>query len=127
MIVACLLWWPTYLVPLLGGMMLGNFNLWSLMLNAENPLGKFQYAFSLTRVVVLAYLIVLIGNFKNPDVPVVICGFLSYKVGLWMEYIRQGAQAIPGFQAKIPVNHGSLSKDRPLITPKTSATLQDIS
>ena len=101
-ILVCLLSKPVYLVPLLGGMMLGNFNLWILMLSANRPRPKLQFMFSLTKVAIFAYLIVLLGNFTSSNVLIVICGFLSYKLGLWMEYIVQGAKTFPAFRQARP-------------------------
>jgi hypothetical protein len=86
---------PAYLQQAIGGVMVGAFFMGSLMYCAEHPRGKSQIVFSLTRMALLAYLIVRLGEFRATETAVVIGGFLSYKVGLVMEYIRQ---ALPGLR-----------------------------
>ncbi|MBY0403588.1 MAG: hypothetical protein K2X66_06785 [Cyanobacteria bacterium] len=80
---------PDNLISILKGLVLGTFYQFFLMKNALVPLGKFQIVFSLTRMVLFAYLIVYIANFNFLETGVVICGFLSYKLVLMGECFFQ--------------------------------------
>ncbi len=88
--------YPQVLKPAIGGVLIGVFFLWSLMYTADHPRGRLQIVFSLTRMLLLAYLIVKLGHLRVLDTTVVICGFLSYKVGLVMEYARQAFPGLTG-------------------------------
>lgn len=89
------LWYQAALLPwLVGGVVLGSFFLGSLMFSAEYPRNHVQFVFSLFRMVLLAYLIVCIGNFKFLETAVVICGFLSYKVGIVIETVIHALPAL---------------------------------
>jgi hypothetical protein len=89
--------WPMLLKHLLFGIALGMFYLWSLFFNAEHPKNKIQFAFSLTRIVILAYVIVTLADAHIRELTIVMCGLLSYKVVLTVEYV---AQALPAFRGK---------------------------
>lgn len=86
--------WPWLFKHMVAGVVLGVFYLWSLIYNAEHPRRKVQLVFSLIRMVLLAYIIVSISGGRLPEVTVVICGLLSYKVILTVEYV---IQALPAF------------------------------
>lgn len=83
------LFWPAHLETLWAGILLGFGFLVTLMGNAHLPLGKFQIVFSLTRMLLFAYLIVYAGQFNVSEIGVVFCGFLSYKMVLLMDIVFQ--------------------------------------
>jgi hypothetical protein len=64
------------------GLFLGMMYLFSVALNGFLPLGRFQIVFSLTRMMLFAYLIVYSASFNFQGTAVVIYGFLSYKLVL---------------------------------------------
>lgn len=84
---------PKYLPQAVGGVLMGVFYLWSLSFNAEHPKKSIQFAFSLIRVCLLAYLIVKLSHLRVYELAIVISGFLSYKVILTVEYVAQAMQA----------------------------------
>ena len=86
-------WSPKQLPQAVGGVSMGVFYLWSLMFNAEHPKKAIQFAFSLIRVCVLAYLTVRLSHLRVYELAIVICGLLSYKVILTVEYMLQAMQA----------------------------------
>lgn len=89
--------WPELLKYLLYGMAIGMFYLWSLFFSAEHPRSKLQFAFSLTRIAVLAYVIVTLADARIRELGLVMCGLLSYKVVLTAEYV---VQALPAFRRR---------------------------
>ena len=89
------LFWPTLLKPAFMGVLLGLGYLWSLFFNAEHPKRKIQFAFSLMRIVILAYAIVSVSHARVPELAIVICGFLSYKVVLTVD---AAAQVVSGLR-----------------------------
>jgi hypothetical protein len=95
MVAVVSIFWPHYLKPLLWGCGLGVFYLWSLMFSAENPRHKLQAAFSLTRIVFLAYPVVSIAGRDIRALALVMCGLLSYKGLLAVETV---IQALPAFK-----------------------------
>ncbi|HEY9687476.1 MAG TPA: ATP synthase subunit I [Coleofasciculaceae cyanobacterium] len=90
-------YWPELMKHLLFGIALGMFYLWSLFFNAEHPKNKIQFAFSLTRIVILAYVIVTLADAHIRELTIVMCGLLSYKVVLTLEYV---VQALPAFRGR---------------------------
>ncbi len=86
---------PHFLKYALAGICVGIFFMGSLMFSAEHPKGREQVVFSLTRMVLLAYIIVMLGDFRLQETGIVICGFLSYKVGLVIEYVKQAFKSTP--------------------------------
>lgn len=90
--------WVEYLIY---GMVFGLFYLWSLGWNARHPKGNFQFVFSLTRMMLLAYGIVCAAKFRILETGVVICGFLSYKIVLLVECLGQCFQK-PGLSKPEP-------------------------
>ncbi len=72
---------------------MGIFYLWSLAFSAEFPKRGIQFAFSLIRVGFLAYLGVRLSGGKIPQLTLVLCGLLSYKLMLTLETVWQGLQA----------------------------------
>lgn len=86
--------WPAQLPYMVWGAGLGLFYLWSLIFNAEHPKRKIQLVFSLIRMALLAYIIVSVSGARIQAVAIVICGLLSYKVILTVEYVLQ---ALPAF------------------------------
>jgi uncharacterized membrane protein (UPF0136 family) len=85
--------WPHLIVHLIWGILLGWFYLWSLSFNAENPKKGIQFVFSLIRIWIFAYVIVKLSNARVPELAIVMCGLLSYKVILMAEYVVQAMQA----------------------------------
>ncbi len=83
---------PHFFKYALAGICVGIFFLGSLMYSADHPRGRVQVVFSLTRMVLLAYIIVMLGDFRLQETGIVICGFLSYKVGLLIEYVKQAVK-----------------------------------
>jgi hypothetical protein len=75
-----------------GGVLMGIFYLWSLTFNAEHPKKAIQFAFSLIRVCLLAYLVVQLSHLRVYELAIVICGLLSYKFILTVEYVVQALQ-----------------------------------
>ena len=71
------------------------------MFSAERPQNALQFVFSLTRMVLLAYIIVMLGEFRLSETGVVILGFLSYKGAIVMEMLEQARPAFT-FQAFRP-------------------------
>ena len=98
--------WPDLLNELLWGVGLGMFYLWSLFFNADHPKSKIQFAFSLTRIFILAYLIVKLADNQIRELAIVMCGLLSYKVVLTAEYV---VQSLPAFSKRS--NQAGLSPD----------------
>jgi|GEM_PF-1599169 len=84
---------PNHLPQAVGGVMMGVFYLWSLSFNAEHPKKSIQFAFSLMRVCLLAYLMVKLSHLRVYELAIVISGFLSYKIILTVEYVAQAMQA----------------------------------
>jgi hypothetical protein len=82
-----LLFWPEHLYTVTLGVILGVGYLFSLFLNAHFPMGNYQIVFSLTRMVLFAYLIVASGHFLGPEIGIVICGFFGYKLVLIVDMI----------------------------------------
>ena len=89
MLLVAVSFFPNLLFQLVEGMVIGAFHLWSLMFSVKAPKRKLQFVFSLTRLALLAYVIVSTANFNIQEISVVICGFLSYKLVLVAEYITQ--------------------------------------
>jgi hypothetical protein len=87
--------WPSHLHSAITGVAMGLFYLWSLMFSAEYPKRAVQSVFSLIRVGFLAYLVVKLSGLKIPDLAIVMCGLLSYKLMLTVEYV---VQALPAFR-----------------------------
>ena len=83
--------WPELLKYAFAGVLMGLFNVWSLFRTVEHPRGGLQVVFSLIRIVVLAYLVVMIPQGRLPEFAIVIGGLLSYKVVLTAETLRQAA------------------------------------
>lgn len=82
-----ILFWPEHLYTVTLGVILGVGYLFSLFLNAHFPMGNYQIVFSLTRMVLFAYLIVASGHFFAPEIGIVICGFFGYKLVLIVDMI----------------------------------------
>ena len=98
MITVVAIYWPYYLRPLLFGCGMGLFYLWSLIFSAEHPRHKIQAVFSLTRIVFLAYPIVSIAGRDIHALALVLCGLLSYKGLLAVEYVIQALPALKYFR-----------------------------
>ncbi len=81
--------WPEYLEPYLWGALLSYGYIFSLARMIELPKSKLAIALSVIRMVSVSFLIVFAGEFKLLDTCVVFCGFLSYKIVLFVEVIRQ--------------------------------------
>lgn len=90
--------YPSLFRYALMGVAMGTFYLWSLMFSADYPKRGIQFVFSLIRVACLAYLIVELSGNRIPELTVVICGLLSYKVMLTVEYV---VQALPAFRKQV--------------------------
>ncbi len=88
-LISIMLYDPYFIKYAVSGIFVGIFFLGSLMFSADHPRGRVQVVFSLTRMVLLAYIIVMLGDFRLQETGIVICGFLSYKVGLLIEYVKQ--------------------------------------
>ncbi len=93
--------WPGLFPYMVWGVGLGVFYLWSLIFNAEHPKRKVQLVFSLIRMALLAYIIVSVSGARIQAVAIVICGLLSYKVILTVEYVLQALPAF-GWRRRIP-------------------------
>lgn len=107
LLVATAVFWPSLLRYAGAGILLGFYYLWSLFWSAEHPKGAVQFVFSLTKLVVLAYLIVKITQGRLPEFALVMSGLLSYKVVLTVETARQATQAFrshPSKSGKQPVS-----------------------
>lgn len=107
--------WPGLAKVAFMGCALGLGYLWSLFFNAEHPKRKIQFAFSLTRIMILAYGIVYVANGRMNELALVICGFLSYKVILAADATVQVVRGL-GRQAKakkLP-SKNALNPDSPL-------------
>lgn len=94
---------PEYLQPCLYGILLGLLYLWSLTFNAENPKKGIQFAFSTIRSMAFAYLLVKVSHAQAMEFAIVMCGFLSYKVILTVEYV---VRALSIFRGAPPVKAG---------------------
>jgi hypothetical protein len=90
--------WPRLLFYAFMGMLMGVFYLWSLMFNADYPKRGVQFVFSLMRVGFLAYLVVKLSHLRMPELTIVMCGLLSYKLMLTVEYV---VQALPAFRGRV--------------------------
>jgi hypothetical protein len=86
-------YWPHLLKLLVAGIGMGFFYLWSLSFNAEHPKKGIQFVFSLIRIWIFAYLIVKLANARVLELAIVMCGLLSYKVILTVEYMVQAMRA----------------------------------
>lgn len=106
LILACLLFWPHLTWYALFGVGLGLFYLWSLLLNARHPKKGFQFVFSLIRIVILAYVIVVFARGRLPELTIVMCGLLSYKVVLVVNAVAQVASGL-GRPVKAPATQES--------------------
>ncbi len=95
MLAVVAIYWPHLLTYLLWGIGMGFFYLWSLSFNAEHPKKGIQFVFSLIRICIFAYVIVKLSNARVLELAIVMCGLLSYKVILTVEYIAQAMQAFP--------------------------------
>jgi hypothetical protein len=84
---------PAYLKYLGWGVLMGFFYLWSLSFNAEHPKKGIQFVFSLIRIWIFAYVIVKLSNARVLELAIVMCGLLSYKVILTVEYVVQAMRA----------------------------------
>jgi len=84
---------PKQMPQAVGGVAMGVFYLWSLTFNAEHPKKSIQFAFSLIRICLLAFLIVKLSHLRVYELGIVIGGLLSYKVILTVEYVAQAMQA----------------------------------
>lgn len=102
LVAGCAIFWPQALKLLILGMLMGAFYLWSLSFNAEHPKKGVQFVFSLIRICVLAYLIVKLSNARVTELGIVICGLLSYKVILTVEYVVQASQAFRVSAKRMP-------------------------
>lgn len=107
---ACALFWPQHLKLLVLGMMMGVFYLWSLSFNAEHPKKGVQFVFSLIRICILAYVIVKLSNARVTELGIVICGLLSYKVILTVEYVVQASQAFRISAKRMPFSPKSIQE-----------------
>lgn len=94
MLVVVAISWPHLFRHAVMGSLMGIFYLWSLMFNADYPKRGVQFVFSLIRVGFLAYLVVNVSDVRIPELIIVMCGLLSYKVMLTVEYVLQ---ALPAF------------------------------
>lgn len=106
MLSAVAIWWPQFMRPMTIGILLGFFYLWSLGFNAEHPKKKIQFVFSLIRIWILAYVIVRLSHAHVTEVAIVMCGLLSYKVILTVEYVVQASRAFrmpPHQKVSIPL------------------------
>lgn len=98
LLVGCAWKAPQYVQPLVGGMLIGLFYLFSLGISARSPKHMaVQIAISLLRAAGLGYLILVAGHFRMTEIAVVLGGFLSYKFA-WM--LETGMQALPAFGRK---------------------------
>lgn len=103
LLAGCLVLAPQYLQPCLTGIALGLFYLWSLTYNADNPKKGVQFAFSIVRAALFAYVLVKVSNGRPTELAIVMSGLLSYKMILTVEYV---VQALPAFRRKTPVKAG---------------------
>jgi hypothetical protein len=85
---------PGWLPLATSGVLLGAFYLWSLLENAKHPKRGIQSAFSLIRMVALAWLAVHLSHGRLSELALVMSGLLSYKMVLMVEYVLQ---ALPAF------------------------------
>jgi hypothetical protein len=85
------------LVYYMAGATLGLLFLITLFFSVEHPRGKAQTVMSIGRMIGMAYIIVALGNFNIWQTFIVICGFLSYKLVLVLEYL---VQASPAFKRR---------------------------
>ena len=110
LVVGCAIYWPQYLKLLVLGMLMGAFHLWSLSFNAEHPKKGVQFVFSLIRICILAYVIVKLSNARVTELGIVICGLLSYKVILTVEYVVQASQAFRISAKRMPLPPSGIQK-----------------
>jgi hypothetical protein len=69
------------------GLSIGFGYILSLFLTVESGQRKFTQVLSIFRMLIVSFLIVWVGHFKLLETSIVICGFLSYKVVLSLEFI----------------------------------------
>lgn len=106
MLSAVAIGWPEHMKSMALGVLLGLFYLWSLGFSAEHPKKKIQFVFSLIRIWILAYVIVKLSHAHVTEVAIVMCGLLSYKVILTVEYVVQASRAFrvpPHQKVSIPL------------------------
>ena len=84
---------PKQFLQAVSGVGMGIYYLWSLFYNADHPKKAMQFVFSIIRVCILAYGAVYVSHFRVYELGIVICGLLSYKVILTVEYIIQAIQS----------------------------------
>ncbi|MBX2859848.1 MAG: hypothetical protein KTR14_01340 [Vampirovibrio sp.] len=107
-LVGLVLWWqyPYLLRAWVAGSVLGMFYLRSLFWSVDHAASssiprsvrRMQFAFSLTRIILFAYVIVMVAGFHVTETLVVICGCFSYKGILMIDYARHGLAAIRSFR-----------------------------